>query len=163
MPTRRLRSEINWHVSRKGALSSTLLFGAALIGLLSIVQIGAAGAQSGTPAGSAIAPYPGSVQFCEQHITGAPGNDGKAGPHINWTGYYSTNSLEAVVSHYMKALGSENHRKEDGGSVWRFPQMNPERVLSVTTPRGSFPREGCKALPKSARAIVIISMMTRPD
>jgi len=52
MPTRRLRS-------------CTLLFGAALIGLLSIVQIGAVGAQRGTSADSAIAPYPGAVQFCE--------------------------------------------------------------------------------------------------
>jgi len=163
MSTRRLRSENNRYVLRQGTVSRTLLLGTLLIGLLSTVETVPAGAQRGAPADSAIVPYPRSVPFCQQHVTGAPGNDGKAGPHINWSGYYSTDSQEAVVSHYMKALGSENHQKEDSASVWRFPQMNSERVLTVTTPKGSFPREGCKALPKAVRTIIIISMMTRPD
>src|SRR5215204_3397029 len=96
MPAGRLRSENNWHVIRQGTVSSTLLFGTVLVVVLSTVQTGAAGAQRGAPGDSAIAPYPRSVPFCQQHVTGAPGNDGKAGPHINWSGYYSTDSQEAV-------------------------------------------------------------------
>jgi hypothetical protein len=104
------------------------------------------------------------VRFCEQHTIGAPRNDGTPSSHLDWTGYYSTDSLEAVVKHYMRTLGPENHEREDGESIWRFPLTKPERVLTVTTPQGRpFPRDACKALPRGARAIVIISTMSRPD
>lgn len=103
-----------------------------------------------------IKPYPGSIEFCTQHITATPG-------HIIWTGYYSVDPPEQVVRHYTKVLGSENHQKEGDEDVWRFPLAKPERVLRVTHPAGSFPRGECKGPPRSARAIVISSTMARQD
>jgi hypothetical protein len=103
------------------------------------------------------------MKFCDEHIVGAPQRNGKAGSQINWTGYYSTDPLEKVVDHYTKVLGSENHRKEGNEDIWRFPLANPERILTVTDPQGTFPRGKCGAPPKSARTIVIISTMSRPD
>lgn len=110
-----------------------------------------------------IKPYPGSIEFCTEHIVGAPEGDRKAGAHISWTGYYSVDPPEKVVSHYTKILGSKNHRKEGNEDVWRFPLAKPERVLTVTQPGGTFPRGQCTRPPGSARAIVITSIMTRPD
>jgi hypothetical protein len=103
-----------------------------------------------------IKPYPGSIAFCTQHITATPG-------HIIWTGYYSVDPLEKVVSHYTKVLGSENHQKEGDEDVWRFPLAKPERVLSVTRPGRTFLPGECKGPPRSARTIVISSMMARQD
>jgi len=110
-----------------------------------------------------IKPYPGSKTFCTEHIVGAPEKDGKPGAHISWTGYYSEDPIAKVVLHYTKTLGSENHRKERNEDVWRFPLGKPEQVLTVTQPGGTFPQGQCARPPGSARAIVIISMMTRPD
>jgi hypothetical protein len=110
-----------------------------------------------------IKPYPGSIAFCTQHITGAPEGDGKAGPHISWTGYYSVDSPRQVVRHYTKLLGAENHRTEGKEDIWRFPFEKPERILTVTQPRDAFVPGDCTRPPGSARAIVITSMMTRPD
>ena len=107
-------------------------------------------------------PYPGSTKFCSEHVAGARGATGKPGPHINWTGYFSTDPPEKVVSHYMRLLGSTNHAKEGDQDVWRFPLDVPERVLSVTHEKGVFPRGQCSPPPPSARAIVIVSMTTRP-
>ena len=110
-----------------------------------------------------IKPYPGSKEFCSEHVILAPEGAGKAGGHINWTGYYSVDPPEKVVLHYTKILGSKNHRRESNGDVWRFPLEKPERVLTVTPPGGTFPRGQCTPPPRSARAIVISSIMTRPD
>ena len=64
----------------------------------------------------------------------------------------------------MKTLGSKNHEKDADGDTWRYPLDKPARVLSVTRPQGTYPRgQQCRAPPASARAIVIISFMTRPD
>jgi hypothetical protein len=68
-----------------------------------------------------------------------------------------------VVSHYTKMLGSRNYQKESNEHIWRFPLDKPERVLTVTKAEGAFPPGQCSAPPGSARAIVIISMMARPD
>ena len=110
-----------------------------------------------------IKPYPGSVEFCTEHVVGAPGRDGKAGPHISWTGYYSVDIPEKVIGHYRKLLGSENHRKEGDEDIWRFPFEKPEQVLTITHPGGTFPRGNCARPPRSARTIVISSTMARPD
>ena len=110
-----------------------------------------------------IKPYPGSIMFCTEHIVGAPQGDGKAGAHISWTGYYSADPPSKVVLYYTKILGSQNHRKEGNENIWRFPLAKPERVLTVTQPGGTFPRGRCPRPPGSARAIVITSIMTRPD
>ena len=113
--------------------------------------------QPGKGSDDDIKPYPGSTAFCTEHVTGA------AGAHINWTGYYSVDSPEKVVGHYTKTLGSENHRKERNEDIWRFPLAKPERVLTVTRPGGAFPLGQCTPPPRSARAIMILSTMARPD
>ncbi len=113
--------------------------------------------QSGKGSGDAIKPYPGSKVFCTEQITGAPD------AHISWTGYYSADSPEQVVRHYTKILGAENHRRERDEDVWRFPLLKPERVVTVTGPGGAFPLGQCTRPPGSARAIVILSTMARPD
>jgi len=113
--------------------------------------------QPGKGSDDDIKPYPGSTAFCTEHVNGGPNG------HITWTGYYSSDSPEKVVLHYTKALGSENHRKERGEDVWRFPLAKPERVLTVTQPGGAFPLGQCRRPPGSTRAIVILSTMARPD
>ena len=137
----------------------TIGSGAALITvLLTTSLLSSPARQAGKSPVVDIKPYPGSIAFCTEHIIGAPGSG-----HINWTGYYSVDPPEKVVSHYTKLLGSTNHQKEGDNDVWRFPLEKPERVLSVTHPGGTFPRGQCKGPPRSARAIVISSMMARQD
>jgi hypothetical protein len=131
---------------------------AALISLLVTTSLlKGAELQPGKSSKDDIKPYPGSTAFCTEHITGSPD------AHISWTGYYSLDSPEKVVGHYTKMLGSENHRKERNEDVWRFPFEKPERVLTVTHPGGAFPLGQCTRPPGSARAIVILSTMARPD
>ena len=129
--------------------------------LFSTVLTGASGLQrAGTPVVE-IQPYPGSVKFCSEHVTGAP-RDGASGAHINWTGYHSTDPPEKVVAHYKKLLGTASHLKQNDQDVWRFPSLErPERALSVTHPQGPFPRGTCSNPPDAARTIVIISTSTR--
>jgi hypothetical protein len=124
--------------------------------LLTTSLVGSPALQPGKSPVVRIKAYPGSIAFCTQHISAISG-------HITWTGYYSVDPPEKVVSHYTKTLGSENHQKEGDTDVWRFPLAKPERVLSVTHPGGTFPRGQCKGPPGSARAIVISSIMARPD
>lgn len=116
--------------------------------------------EAGPPAG--FSPLPGSIKFCSQHIVGAFQGT-HPGEHISWAGYYSVEPVEKVVRHYLQVLGAANHEKEDDEDVWRFPVDVPERVLAVTGPQGAFPRAQCDEPPATARAIVIISTMTRPD
>lgn len=132
--------------------------------LVAVASFGCPGQQTGKSLDPDTNPYEGLVQFCTEHVVGAPQPNGKASPHINWTGYYSTDPPDKVVGHYMKTLGSENHRKEGDDDTWRFPLDKPVRVLSVTNAKGTFPLGGgCTPPPGSARAVVIVSMMTRPD
>lgn len=135
----------------------TIGSGAALITVLLTTSLsGSPAPQPGKSPVVDIKPYPGSIEFCTQHITATPG-------HIIWTGYYSVDPPEKVVSHYTKTLGSKNHQKEGNEDVWRFPLAKPERVLSVARPGDGFLPGECKRPPRSARAIVISSMMARPD
>jgi hypothetical protein len=98
------------------------------------------------------------VKYCDEHVLGAPGSG-----QINWTGYYTTDAPEKVVAHYLEALGSRNHEKSsDGRNIWRFPVDRPERVLEVTPRGGPAPSGNCRPIPATARALVIISMLTRP-
>ena len=83
-----------------------------------------------------IKPYPGSKEFCSEHIILAPEGAGKAGGHINWTGYIRWIRRRRWSFHYTKILGSKNHQKESNGDVWRFPLETPERVPRVTHPDG---------------------------
>jgi hypothetical protein len=137
---------------------------AALIaGLLAASSLRGPAPQPGKGAADEIKPYPGSIAFCTEHITGAPEGDGKPGAHISWTGYYSADSPAKIVRHYSEILGSENHRKEDKKDVWRFPLAKPERVLTVTQPGGAFLPGQCTRPPGSARTIVTSSVMTRQD
>jgi len=135
----------------------------ALITMLFTASLsGGSGLQSDRSSVDAIKPYPGSIVFCTEHVTGAP-QGGKASAHISWTGYYSLDSPASVIRYYMKALGTKNHVKEGDENVWRFPLAKPEQVLTVTRPGGPFPLGQCSRPPGSARAIVIMSTMTRPD
>ena len=102
-------------------------------------------------------PPPGAVQLCAGHVTGAP-----AGPHIQWTAYYSRDAQEKVVAHYLKVLGSQNHSKETSEDVWRFPADDPRTVLSVSPTPGTMPLSDCKALPAKALTVIMISTMSRP-
>jgi hypothetical protein len=108
-------------------------------------------------------PYPRSIKHCSEHITGARQPDGNAGAHINWTGYYTMDPIEKVAEHYTRLLGADNHRKEDGEDVWRFPLDKPNSVLSVRPASRGMPGSQCKPLPKSARVVVIISSMSGRD
>ena len=139
----------------------TIRCDALIIMLFTTSLLGSPAVQRGKGSVDTIKRYPGSTEFCTEHITGAS-EAGKPGAHISWTGYYSPDSPETVVSHYMKALGAKNHAKERGEDVWRFPLAKPERVLTVTQPGGAFPLGQCTRPPGSARSIVIISSMTRP-
>jgi hypothetical protein len=119
--------------------------------------------QCGTGQAPALAPYPGSVKLCQEHVVGAPSKDGKPGAHINWISYYSIDAQERIVAHYIKVLGTSNHRRETGEDIWRFPLDKPENVLTVAGPKDERPTGNCGPPPRSARAIIIISQMTRPD
>ena len=102
-------------------------------------------------------PYPSSVKYCDEHVLGAPGSG-----QINWTGYHTTDPVEKVVSFYLKKYGSGNHEKLDDEDIWRFPPAKPDRVLSVGTPKSAPHSNLCKPVPTTARAVVVISTVTRP-
>ncbi len=71
-----------------------------------------------------------------------------------------------MVDYYTNMLGSENHGSDDGSDTWRFPLERPIRGLSVVpaTSRGpAWPWSRCDPVPDSARTIVLISSMARPD
>ena len=115
--------------------------------------------EPGQPA--AIAVYPGAKSFCSQHITGAP-QDGKPGPHITWTGYYSPDPPDKVVAFYRRELGTDTHRHEEREDVWRLPLDSPERTVSVTSVKQAMLPSDCKKPPSSARTVVSISAIARP-
>jgi hypothetical protein len=142
---------------------STIESGAALVALLVTASLSAGIAtQPGKSAAPDVKPYPGSREFCREHIAGAPRGD-QAGAHLSWTGFHSSDPPEKVVSHYMKTLGPGHHRTVGSANVWRFPLDEPTVVVSVTHPEGGFPRGQCRPPPESARTIVIISTMGRPE
>ncbi len=122
-------------------------------------------AQAGGTGVTELEPYPGSVRFCGGHVSGAPQPGGTLGPHITWDSYYSTDPPPAVVDHYTNMLGSESHSSDDGRDIWRFPLESPIRVLSVVpaTSRGPWTGSDCDPAPDSARTIVLISLMARPN
>ena len=107
--------------------------------------------------------YPGSIELCSGHVTGAPDKNKKPGAHILWTAYTTPDPPDQVVRHYTKALGSANHRREAQEDVWRFPTDKPERVLSITAVPGPLPVRECRRPPDEARTIVMMSTMTRPE
>jgi hypothetical protein len=109
------------------------------------------------------APYPGALHLCSEHITGAPGPGGKPGPHIQWSAFWSSDSTEQVVEHYLSTLGRENHFQERGEDLWRFPRDRPRRVLSIEPSTSSGPWSRCKAAPPSAKTVLVISTMIGGD
>jgi hypothetical protein len=135
-------------------MSFRLLLAAALVSVPAV--------QGGTVPAPALRPYPGSVKLCQDHVVGAPSKDGKPGAHINWTSYHSIDAQETVVAYYLKVLGAGNHRRESGEDIWRFPLDKPEHVLTVAGPKATRPGQ-CSPPPPSARAIVVISHVSRPD
>ena len=108
----------------------------------------------------AIERYPGSLDLCNGHVTGAPQSDGRTAPHITWTAYHSADRRDTVVAYYLKALGPKNHAVERGEDSWRFPADKPVSVLTITTPTGALPSTDCKP-PITARAVIIVSSMAR--
>ena len=68
-----------------------------------------------------------------------------------------------MVGHYLKLYGSGNHEKLNGEDIWRFKGDKLERLLSVTDPQKRPPGANCKPVPATARTVVILSMMTRPE
>lgn len=121
------------------------------------------GPQRGATPLPQVKPYPGSIQFCREHIVGAPQPDGTPGAHIEWTAYHSTDPQEKVAGHYVKTLGAEGHHKERADDVWRLPVDKPTRVLHVIPAPGELPSNKCKPAPASARTVILISTMTRPQ
>jgi hypothetical protein len=132
---------------------------AALLLATLLVTTGAAQRDAASPE---LKPYPGAVKWCSGSVIGAPAPDGTPGAHIVWTRYYSVDPLEKVVAHYLGGLGSQNHRKESIGDLWRFPIDRPSNVLSVTAAADRPPANSCKALPAAARTVVEISSSSRP-
>ena len=68
----------------------------AMIGGAAILAVTALVLAQPTPAG-AIPPNPDARRFCGGHATGAP-TSGGAGPHIEWTAYYSLDAPDTVVA-----------------------------------------------------------------
>jgi hypothetical protein len=107
-------------------------------------------------------PYPGSVRFCSESVTGAPQPDGTPGMHITWVAYHTTTPLEQVKAHYLLTLGKTNHATEGKEETWRFPRDTPVRVLSVSPTPARVPSQRCAPPPASARTVMIISSAARP-
>jgi hypothetical protein len=134
---------------------------AALLPLIlsAVVTTGAAQREGKPPD---LKPYPGAVELCGGSVTGAPGRDGRPGGHILWTTYYSVEPSATGAAHYLHLLGTQNHRKEGGEDIWRFPLDKPLHVLTVAPAPGKPPSPSCKAPPTTARAVIEISSMFRP-
>jgi hypothetical protein len=118
-------------------------------------------AQEWSPGGT-IPAYPEARRFCGGHATGAPASGG-AGPHLEWTAYYSLDATDTVVAWYERRLASGLHRREGRQDVWRVPSDRPTAVLNVSAPGDAGPLTGCTDHPPAtARTVIVMSTMARP-
>ena len=134
----------------------------AMIGAAAILAVTAFVLAQPTPAG-AIPPYPDARRFCGGHATGAP-TSGSAGPHIEWTAYYSLDAPDTVVAWYERRLASGLHRREGAHDIWRVSSNQPTAVLNVSAPADAGPLTGCTDRPPAtARTVIVMSTMSRPQ
>lgn len=109
--------------------------------------------------------YPGAVQFCAQHVHGAP-SGGAPGPSIAWTAHYTSDAPETVVAWYQRQLASGLHRREGRADIWRVPLEQPTAVLSVSAVADFTLASSCDTRPPStARTVIVMSTMAgrQPD
>lgn len=110
-------------------------------------------------AAGAIPPYPGAVQFCAQHVQGAP-SGGTPGPSISWTAHHTSDTPETVVAWYRRQLAAGLHRREGREDIWRVPFDQPTAVLTVSTVADFRLASSCDTRPPStARAVIVMSTM----
>lgn len=133
-----------------------------MVATVAVLVIAATVAQGSARAGS-IPPYPEATRLCSGHVTGAPGPRG-AGPHIEWTAFYSPDAPDTVVAWYEGRLASGFHRREGRQDIWRIPSDQPTAVLTVSAPVDAGPLTGCpERPPATARTMLVLSTMTRPE
>ena len=101
--------------------------------------------------------YPGLLQFCDGHVTGAP-QKGKPGPHITWIASYSTDSPDQVMAHYRDRLGGPTGRGGDGGATFDLSAEDGFDKLGVSPASSPGPWSDCE-IPKDAKTIVMVSSM----
>jgi len=135
----------------------------ATIGVAMALAITALVLAQGSPPPGRILPYPDATRFCAGHVTGATAGAG-AGPHIEWTAYYTLDAPDTVVAWYGRWLNAGLHRREGRQDVWRVPFDRPTEVLNVSAPGDAGPLSGCtEHPPANAKAVIVRSTMTRPQ
>jgi hypothetical protein len=105
-------------------------------------------------------PYPGAVQFCAQHVLGAP-TGGTPGPEISWTAHHTSRAPETVVAWYQRRLAAGLHRREGREDIWRVPFEQPTAVLTISAVADFAHASSCDTRPPSmARSVIVLSTMT---
>ena len=105
----------------------------------------------------ALEPPVDAPKLCGGHVSGAMRPDGKAGPHITWTAYYSRQSPESLVQRYVGPLGSKFHVRRGGCDTWRLPHDAPVKILEICGVSEKGPWAECSSPPPDARSIIMIS------
>jgi hypothetical protein len=134
----------------------------ATIGVAMVLAITALVLAQGSPPGR-ILPYPDATRFCAGHVTGATAGAG-AGPHIEWTAYYTLDAPDTVVAWYGRWLNAGLHRREGRQDLWRVPFDRPTALLDVSAPADAQRLTECtEHPPATARTVIVISSIARPQ
>ncbi len=97
-------------------------------------------------------------ELCNGHVTGAPGADGRPGPHILWTAYSSRATTPELAKRLTAKLAGVTHETHESCDLWRFDdKAHPIWDLCPVAVKG--PASECAAPPAGTKSILIVSTM----
>jgi hypothetical protein len=102
-------------------------------------------------------------RLCGGHVTAAPGADGEAGAHIEWSAYTSPEAPEHLAARYARSHGPSTREPERDCDVWRRPAASPRQVVEICAIDEPGPWSDCSAAPPGSESIVLISSRSGPD